>query len=417
MVPMRSLKIGIVAPMVVKSATGLSNYIAELVPELCDAGHHVTVLATNCAYRGGPADEIVSIDGRCTLKLFPSTGRVSRRVYHSAELSAWLRQNVHQFDVVDIQGLWFWSTVHAARACMDSGVPYVLTPHGMMGRWDWAKRLLAKRIFFRTMLARYWRSASAVRYLSRGELNNSMIAPVGPAAIIPAAITLPPAADRETVARLKSRLNIPETSHVVLFLGRVSPQKGVLELVQAFDLVRQRCPGAALVVAGALEGDYGKSVQDLADSLGNHANIRILGAVSAEDKAALFASASVFVTLSRNEGMSSAILEALGQGVPAVCTADSNLPEISQYVAGIVTQLDPVRAADAIASLLLNDQLRSTMGANARRMVSERFTWNSVVPQLVGLYESLAFKNIRVDEQGPKAGGVVCASESVGANQ
>ena len=94
MVPMRSLKIGIVAPMVVKSATGLSNYIAELVPELCDAGHHVTVLATNCAYRGAPADEIVSIDGRCTLKLFPSTGRVSRRVYHSAELSAWLRQNV-----------------------------------------------------------------------------------------------------------------------------------------------------------------------------------------------------------------------------------------------------------------------------------------------------------------------------------
>jgi glycosyltransferase involved in cell wall biosynthesis len=408
---MRYPRIAIVAPMVVKSATGLSNYIAELVPELCDAGHHVTVLTTNCAYQGAPADEIVNIDRRCTLKLFPSTGRVSRRIYHSAELSTWLRQNVHQFNVVDIQGLWFWSTVQAARACVDSGVPYVLTPHGMMGRWDWAKHSLGKRIFFRMMLARYWRSASAVRYLSRGELNNSMVAPVGPVAIIPAAITLPPATDRESVVRIKSRLTIPEASPVVLFLGRVSPQKGVLELLQAFDFVRRSCPGAALVVAGALEGDYGKSVQDLADDLGNHAQIRILGAVSAEDKAALLASASVFVTLSRNEGMSSAILEALGQGVPAVCTAESNLPEISQYAAGIVTQLDPAMAADAIASLLLNDQQRRTMGANARRLVSERFTWNSVIPQLVALYESLSSGNVTGDEQGAKAGGAVCASE------
>src|SRR5207253_2874762 len=150
---------------------------------------------------------------------------------------------VHQFDIVDIQGLWFWSTVHAARACVDSGVPYVLTPHGMMGRWDWAKHSSAKRIFFRMMLARYWRSASAVRYFSRGELNNSMVAPVGPVAIIPAAITFPPATDGETVVRIKSRLTIPEASPVVLFLGRVSPQKGVLELLQAFDFVRRSCPG------------------------------------------------------------------------------------------------------------------------------------------------------------------------------
>jgi glycosyltransferase involved in cell wall biosynthesis len=387
---MGNLRIGIVAPMVVKSATGLSNYIAELVPELCDAGQQVTVLATDCAYRGAHADEIVSIDGRCTLKLFPSTGRLSRRVYHSADLSAWLRQNVSQFDVVDIQGLWFWSTVHAARACIVAGVPYVLTPHGMMGRWDWAKRPLAKRIFFRIMLAKCWRSASAVRYLSRGELNNSMVPPIGAAAIIPAAVTLPPPVEAATVARIKVQLRIPEMAPIVVFLGRVNRQKGVLELVQAFDLVRQRCPDAVLAVAGALEGKYGEAVRELAASVSSHTHVRIVGPVSAEDKAALLAAASVFVTLSRNEGMSSAILEALGNGVPAVCTRDSNLPEIRECSAGVITDLDPVKAADAIAGLLGDDQRRRTMGANARRLVSEQFTWNSVVPRLMALYQLLA---------------------------
>ncbi|MBZ5627723.1 MAG: glycosyltransferase [Acidobacteriia bacterium] len=379
---------------------GLSNYIAELVPELCDAGQQVTVLATNCAYRGAPADEIVSIDRRCTLMLFPSTGRLNRRVYHSAGLSAWLRQNVRQFDVVDIQGLWFWTTVHAARACIAGNVPYVITPHGMMGRWDWAKRPLAKRIFFRTMLAKVWRSASAVRYLSLGEMNNSMVVPAAPAAIIPAAITMPAQANPDSVTRLKARLNIFPAAPLVLFLGRVNPQKGVLELVQAFDLVHQRCPDAVLVVAGGLEGKYGDEVQAVASTVRSHTHIRILGRVSAEDKASLLAAASVFVTLSRNEGMSSAILEALGQGVPAVCTTDSNLPEIDEYAAGIVTKLDPAKAADAIAGLLENDQQRHTMGANARRMVSEHFTWNSVVPQLTALYERLAYGRVAVCQPG-----------------
>lgn len=383
------LKIGIVAPMVVKSATGLSNYIAELVPQLCDRGHSVTVLATDVAYRGAPADDIVPIDPRCTLHLFPIKGRVRRRLYYSAELAAWLRNNIAQFDVVDIQGLWFFSTVDAARACLAQGVPYVITPHGHMGKWDWSKRPLAKKIFFRALLGECWRRASAVRYLSRGEVSSSMVLPTQPPAIIPAAITLPPEADQDAVANFRARLGIAPTAPVVAFVGRVNPQKGVLELVQSFDFVRQRCPEAVLVVAGGLMPEYGEQVRAHAQSCDSSKNIHILGMVSQADKAALLASASVFVTLSRNEGMSSAILEALGQGVPAVCTVDSNIPEVLEYSAGVVTTLDPADAAAAIAGLLLDSERRQAMGRNARRMVAERFTWDSIIPQLVGLYERI----------------------------
>jgi len=386
----KHLKIGIVAPLVVKSATGQSNYVAELVPGLCDAGHRVTVMATNCAYRGAPADEVIGIDSRATLKLFPSRGRLNRRIYRSPELCAWMYHNMERFDVVDIQGIWYWSVVHAARACTASHVPYVITPHGNMGRWDWAKRPWGKRIFFRTMLGNCWRSAATVRYFSQGELQQSVEPPAAPAVIIPAAITLPPEPDPAAIFRIRSKLQIPASAPLVVFLGRVNPQKGVLELVQAFDLVRQRCPKAVLVIAGQLMGTYGQEVQQLATTVSSGTHIRVLGAVSAADKWAMLAAGSVFVTLSRNEGMSSAMLEALGSGMPTVCTADSNLPEISEFAAGIVTKLDPTIAAGAIASLLESDQQRRTMGANARRMVSERFTWNSVLPQLTALYESLA---------------------------
>lgn len=383
----KRMHIALVAPLLAKHATGPSFYIANLVPHLCDAGYRVTVLATDCGYRGADAGEIVSIDPRADFKLFHVTGRFNRRVCRSPEMVQWLRNNVKSFDIVDLQGIWYLANADIARICRDASLPYVITPHGNMTRWDWAKRPFAKRIYFSFVYRKCWSSAAAVRFLSRGELDNSMIPPRTQAAVVPNAVGMPSRRDSDRIACFKARLKIPPTAPVVLFLGRVTPQKGVLELIEAFNLVRQRCPKAVLAIAGWLDGSYGEAVLACAASGDSQENIHFLGPVEGEMKDDLFASASVFVTLSRSEGLPIAVLEALGYGVPSVLTVDSNVPEVSKYAAGVITELDPPKVADAIAGLLLDEERRAAMAENARRLATERFSWHAVISQLTGFYE------------------------------
>src|SRR5260370_2603956 len=137
-------------------------------------------------------------------------------------MSRWLNAAVDGFDVVDIQGLWSLIGIDAARACLSAGVPYILTPHGMMTRWDWSKKPVSKRIFFAALLQKVWREAAAVRFYSHGELKNSMVPPVAPAAVIPNGFE-PPAGDKTMTAKrdVCARLDLPANAKVVLFLGRV----------------------------------------------------------------------------------------------------------------------------------------------------------------------------------------------------
>jgi len=386
-----SLRIALVTPSISTSGGGVTTYIGDLVPRLCDAGHRVTVVTADCEPGGAEPDKPIEMDKRAPLHLFPVRGRFNRRLYRSVEMSRWLDTAVREFDVVDIQGLWSLIGIDAARACLSAGVPYVITPHGMMTRWDWSKGPTSKRIFFAALLRKVWREAAAVRFSSHGELKNSMVAPEAPATVIPNAVGVRAGEKPDSPSRdLHVRLDLPADAKIVLFLGRVTAQKSVVELVKAFSLVQERCPDAYLVIAGPLDGEYGNTVQKLASM--NARRVRLLGPVFGKDKYDLFESASLFVTLSKNEGMPFAVLEALSFGVPVVITADSYLPEVEDFGAGTITTCEPERAAGAISAMLLDPVQLSQMRGSAKRMIEQRFSWDFVVPQLIQLYQGAARK-------------------------
>jgi glycosyltransferase involved in cell wall biosynthesis len=161
-----------------------------------------------------------------------------------------------------------------------------------------------------------------------------------------------------------------------------------VELLQAFAVMEERCPDAYLVIAGPLDGEYGNTVKKLASM--NERRVRLLGPVFGSDKNDLFESASLFVTLSKNEGLPIGVLEGLSFGVPVVVTAESNLPEVEDFGAGTMTTREPERAADDISKMLLDPVKLGQMRMGAKRMIQQRFSWNVVFPQLVQLYERAA---------------------------
>ena len=107
-------------------------------------------------------------------------------------------------------------------------------------------------------------------------------------------------------------------------------------------------------------------------SLREKENIHLPGPIFGDRKYSLYRAADVFVTLSRNEGLSLAALESLAEGLPVLLTTDSNLPDVQEFDAGIVTVCEPVAVAEALMRLLEDNKRLFAMKANALRLHRER---------------------------------------------
>jgi glycosyltransferase involved in cell wall biosynthesis len=273
---------------------------------------------------------------------------------------------------------------------MRAGVPYVLTPHGQMAAWDWDKKYWRKRAFFELGLRQAWRAAAAIHFVSEGELRSSRMDARKRAAVIPYWVRNP-VAGREDRRRtqLKTKLGIPAAAPIVLFLGRISPQKGVLEIVRAFDQFwRSRCE-AHLVIAGPPDGAYAAMVAREIEHLQSRPNIQVVAPTYDQGKFDLLEAASIFITLSKNEGLPITVLEAISRGTPVLITDRANLPEVQSWRAGKIVSSEPPAVAAALTSMLADSTELRGMSDRARRLAAERFSATAVMPQLVELYRGV----------------------------
>lgn len=192
-----------------------------------------------------------------------------------------------------------------------------------------------------------------------------------------------PAAGRQ---ELRAKLGIPAHAPVVLYVGRLSPEKGVAMLMKAFAVAANRAPEALLVVVG--DGPSRPSLEQLKESLGL-ASRRVVftGRVDPQAVKLWMQASDVFSLVSPNEGFPCALVEAMATGL---CSVVSDIPGNTQLVKarehGLLAPFDDKeRIAEAIASLLLDPAARARMGANARRLVVDQFSTDRICQ----LYEEL----------------------------
>jgi glycosyltransferase involved in cell wall biosynthesis len=167
-------------------------------------------------------------------------------------------------------------------------------------------------------------------------------------------------------------------------VGRLSPEKGQTDLLEAFARVHQEEPNARLVIAG--DGPERGRLALLADSLGIEPFVHWLGFWT--DVPGLLAALDLVAIPSRSEALGLAVLEAQAAACPVVATAVGGIPEIlCDREAGLL--VPPASAqplADAILTLLRDPERRRQMGAAGRRHVKERFDLAVMVRQTLGVY-------------------------------
>jgi len=146
-------------------------------------------------------------------------------------------------------------------------------------------------------------------------------------------------------------LDLPEDARVVLFVGRLEPQKGVRELLAAFERVRARVPQAVLVLVG--DGVSGHEVRGRASAWPSGV-VRALGARPHDEVARWVGACDVLALPSWAEGTPNVVLEALASGRPVVATRVGGIPDVlSDERAGLLVPPKDARAlADALVSVL-----------------------------------------------------------------
>ncbi|MFN0074185.1 MAG: glycogen synthase [Chloroflexota bacterium] len=192
----------------------------------------------------------------------------------------------------------------------------------------------------------------------------------------------------------------------VLFVGRITRQKGIIHLVRA---IRDIDPRAQVVLcAGApdtaeIGAEMHAAVAEVQASRSDV--IWIQGMVPRDDLIQLYTHAAVFCCPSIYEPFGIINLEAMACGTPVVASAVGGIPEVvvngetglliplQQYRESPFEPIDPMKfSADLAAGIncLLDDALlRERMGAAGRRRVEERFSWTAIAERTAALYRSL----------------------------
>jgi glycosyltransferase involved in cell wall biosynthesis len=308
------------------------------------------------------------------------------RRFFGARVRGPLTEALARADVCHIHGVWNvpeWWAAHLARR---AGVPYLISPRGMLQPQAMARGRWRKAAAFALLDRRNLRGASMLHATSEHEA----IALRGfdfavPIAVVPNGIDVQ---GSDTAAGgSRGRLGIPADGFVVLFLGRLHRIKRLDLLADAFAELRATHPEAHLVLAGP---DEDRLAADLVRRLAAHTGfVHLIGNVHGADKWALLKDADVTVQCSDSESFGLAVVESMASGVPVIVTRTCPWREIETHGCGFwVEQTAPAIAA-ALRDLAGDPARRAQMGERAMALVRARYAWDAIAPQMATLYADL----------------------------
>lgn len=187
----------------------------------------------------------------------------------------------------------------------------------------------------------------------------------------------------DPVSRAAPRLNDDhEHRPLVLFLGRVTFQKGPDYFVEAARWVLSRRPDVLFVIAG--DGDMRPRLMEHVAGLEMGASIVFAGLVTPDEAKRLFAMADVFVMPSVSEPFGLSALEAIRAGTPVIVSRGAGVSELARDVLE-VDFWNVQQVADRIIAALEHAHLRETLTERSHASM-ERWSWTKAGDRIAGLY-------------------------------
>ena len=352
---------------------GPIHSVHGLCAALAARGHEVHVFTTNVDGSGDsdvPLGRPTAMDG---VKVWYFPSRRLRRLYWSPPMQRMLRKEAGGFDLLHLHSVFLWPTWAAARAARRSGVPYVVSPRGMLVKDLFrARSRLVKTIWMALIERTNLEHAAAIHVTS--EVEATEIARFG--------------------IRLRGRLfDVPNgvvvqtdaprpqapTSPYIMMLGRINWKKRIEIGLEALT----RVDGIHLVIAGDDDDGLAAALRARATSLGVAERVEFAGPVEGLRKRQLLHGALALLMPSLSENFGNSALEAMAEGTPVIVVPQVGIADaIKESGSGFVVGPNAEAFADAVRQLQANPDLRSRMGERGRAAVAAGFSWAAIGEQM-----------------------------------
>lgn len=298
-------------------------------------------------------------------------------------------------DVLHNHGLWMYPSVASAKWSKLTQKPYIISAHGMLDPWAIAHSYWKKKIAGVMYEHRHLAKAACLHALCSSEAD--AIRRYGlsnPLCVIPSGVDLPPQ-DGASPARR-------EQEKVILFLGRLHPKKGLLNLLMAWRLLHSDRMSALadwkLSIAGWDQGSHEADLRKYCAEHGLQYSVQFVGPKFGAEKDSLFRSAAAFVLPSFSEGLPVSVLEAWAYGLPVAMTRECNLPQGFEVGAAVCIDTTASAIARGLVDIMkMSEAERSRMGMYGRQLVERQFSWTSYAEQMLSVYSWMYGAAVRPD--------------------
>ncbi len=361
-----------------RDAGGTSRAVAATARHLAQVGCAVTLLSFD---RGRPALDVEDESSLTVQRV--EKGRQFWEV--PGDLRRFGRKLKATIDrdrpaVIHDNGIWLPVNHRVAQIARETGVPRLVSTHGMMEPWSLNHKSLKKRLAWKLYQKRDLKDADVLHATAEEEAETLRHAGFDqPIAIAPNGIELPSEGLSPVVGKSSS------DPSVCLFLSRIHKVKGLINLVEAWSQLR---PGGwKVVVAGPDEDGHKSEVQRHARNHGVESDFDFVGPVAGEQKEHLFRHADMFVLPTHSENFGIVVAEALSYGVPVITTRGAPWRDLERHDCGWWIDIGADPLAQALQEAVgLSRADRQAMGARGRTLVEQKYTWPRVAKRLKQTY-------------------------------
>lgn len=200
--------------------------------------------------------------------------------------------------------------------------------------------------------------------------------------------------------RIYKKYRLPTDRPIVLYVGRVDPEKSISNVVTAFSGVLEAVPEALLVIVG--DGTDRRRLTDLVEALGIQQSVRFLGRVMPPDVMEIYRTAQVFATASETETQGIVLIEAAATALPLVAVDAGAVRELCQHKKnGILCHPGDVEEmTDALVKILKNPDVRERYG-KASLEIAKKHDLNRTLGRFVEIYEeAITLKDKKMPKKG-----------------
>lgn len=212
---------------------------------------------------------------------------------------------------------------------------------------------------------------------------------------------------------LRRHLNVPQ----MLFVGRISPEKGIHDLIDAFIKVTEQYPRAILTIAGphiivakellfdlqpepevqALEYFYSINyLEYIKSKIPAHLTSQVIftGSLPQQELLPYYQNADVVINPSLSEAFGMSLVEAMATQTPTIATTIGGMTEIvDDGVTGLLVEPgNPQAIANAAVELISSPDRAKAMGIAGRKKVRQRYCWSRIAESLIGCYADIGVK-------------------------